>query len=459
MNRRLPLRLVNRVTFALSWSLVTLNMFQTHGLFTDPLLFHISIAGNHYPIGAILLVPTITLATMAMGKWRATASGRWELGRAEMLLPVAGMGLLILIRSWPVHRTAVLIPSLVCIGLFWGVYAYTLQSWPATWLVAALSALALLHGTVATLQFAHQSSLGLTYLGELALDPQVRGASVIELAGQRWLRAYGLLPHPNVLGGMMGIALLVCLGDVLQESGTPLRRIRMARRIWLWAAVTAAAAGLLLSFSRSAWLGTGLGLLLLASATRLWQRLDWRAPGIRWLLAGIVLAVFVISAVFGRLIIARLGGGHSELEQASVSERVRDSKLAWMLIRHVPLKGVGAGYYIEALWAWAQINGLDYPAFQDVHNVPLLAGAELGVAGLALWVWLVSVPVAHTAWAAWRGSVPAARARWGAVFLLIGVVAMLDSYPYLLHFRSAALMGAVCGIWAQPLREGVANGA
>ncbi len=48
--------------------------------------------------------------------------------------------------------------------------------------------------------------LNLTWPG--IIEPAMRGVSVVQLAdGARWLRAYGTLPHPKILGGL-GLMLL-----------------------------------------------------------------------------------------------------------------------------------------------------------------------------------------------------------------------------------------------------------
>ncbi len=66
-----------------------------------------------------------------------------------------------------------------------------------------LAIVALLQGRVAIAQFMQQSSVGLDWLGELALHRELRGYSIVWAQNQRWLRAYGLTGHPNVLAATM----------------------------------------------------------------------------------------------------------------------------------------------------------------------------------------------------------------------------------------------------------------
>jgi len=279
----------------------------------------------------------------------------------------------------------------------------------------------------------------------------------MEVAGQRRLRAYGLTAHPNLLGGLQATALLACLGQLLPNTLPRLDQRRPATEgrtaNWLWGAVVMAVVGLVLSFSRSAWLGTALAALYFSCVTRFWKRVRWRTPQTRWILAGVGILGAAVAIVLAPLVLARLGQAGSILERNSVQERIRDIGQAWMLMRNVPLTGVGSGYYTGALWAWANATGQDFPAFQLVHNVPLLAGAELGVPGMALWFWIVSVPAVSVALTARKGPVRAEVAAWGAVFVLLWVVGMFDCYPYPRQFWSASLIGAFCGVWARTPSE------
>jgi hypothetical protein len=98
-----------------------------------------------------------------------------------------------------------------------------------------------LHALVGLIQFMARRPLGLP--GELALEVDQFGAARIAAGGVRWLRAYGLTFHPNVLGGFLMAGLILSLP--------------MTRRLSTYLAWILIGLGLLLSFSRSAWLATG----------------------------------------------------------------------------------------------------------------------------------------------------------------------------------------------------------
>jgi hypothetical protein len=66
-----------------------------------------------------------------------------------------------------------------------------------------LAAAMLLQAVVALPQFYLRSSIGLRRLGEITVNAAWSGASVVMVGEQRWLRAYGLAQHPNLLAGCL----------------------------------------------------------------------------------------------------------------------------------------------------------------------------------------------------------------------------------------------------------------
>ena len=87
-----------------------------------------------------------------------------------------------------------------------------------------------------------QRALGLPI--EPQLSPGQPGAPIIPLPWGHWLRAYGLTFHPNVLGGFLAVGVLTSVPLLVRPWVHPLWWI-------LWG-------GLLVTFSRSAWLAVSL---------------------------------------------------------------------------------------------------------------------------------------------------------------------------------------------------------
>jgi hypothetical protein len=265
-------------------------------------------------------------------------------------------------------------------------------------------------------QVVKQGPLGLP--GELALEASLPGASILAVGGGRWLRAYGLTFHPNVLGGFLAAGLL---------SSLPLLNRREVRCLW-WVLEL----GLLFSFSRSAWLATGLVLPPLA----FWlarHRPALRRPLITTLVVAGLIALLVGALLAGQMT-SRLRPGSTATESRSLIERGRLIAFALKLIARQPLTGVGAGNF-----ALAPGN----PALrQPVHNVPLLLAAEVGLAGAGLWFWLWLAPGLALN-RRQNSSLP-----WSVVLAAVwfawGIIGLWDGYPWAYDFGrlfSATLLG------------------
>ena len=96
-------------------------------------------------------------------------------------------------------------------------------------------------------QFFNQKIIANKWLGMAAQDPEILGTSVIETASGRFLRAYGALPHPNILAGFLVICLLFIVYQYLTETNKKKINIILTSFIITFTA-------LFMTFSRSAWL-------------------------------------------------------------------------------------------------------------------------------------------------------------------------------------------------------------
>lgn len=300
-----------------------------------------------------------------------------------------------------------------------------------------------LQAAVGLPQFMLGRSLGLQRLGEVNVQAAWPGASVVMVGEQRWLRAYGLAQHPNLLGGCLMVMLLLVLGYYLAQSGW--------RQLPLLAALGLGLATLLLSFSRAAWLGLALGgvvtLVLL-----LWSRRQghWSLrPSSVALLAATFLAIGIaFAAINWRLLQPRLGLTSQGVEIRSVESRAMQIEAAWALMQARPFLGVGIGNYPIALYHLAQEAVAAYPVYQPVHNVLLLTTAELGPLGGVLWLalmvapwlalWLKRRAVSITPW--WAGV--------GGALVALGTVSFFDHYAWSSH-QGRLILCLVWGLWAR----------
>ncbi len=235
--------------------------------------------------------------------------------------------------------------------------------------------------------------LHLPWPGDLIVSRS--GVSVVmDAHGNRWLRAYGTLPHPNILGGL----LLLYLG------GPALGYLRSGRKLWLLPWLFGAAA-LLLTFSRAAWVGAlaaGFALERSTFERSTFERFpcgDFATLRRRALVLGLsalAVALALIFALrgffFARLAPAPAGGG-TRLERQSREERRALNAAGWQLWRAHPWLGVGAGAYMVAV---ARLPQPPEP-LEPAHSLPLLVVAELGAVGAGL---LVGGAAAGAGWRA-----------------------------------------------------------
>jgi O-antigen ligase len=141
--------------------------------------------------------------------------------------------------------------------LLFGLFCVIATTWEARGaLLWGLAASGALQAGLGFAQFMAQHTFGLKRLGEVTMWPAWPGASIVTVEGERILRAYGLTQHPNLLGGVLVIGLLAAVGLALRPAG-------QARG----AAIALAGAnfgGLLLTFSRAAWLALSVGAVVMA---------------------------------------------------------------------------------------------------------------------------------------------------------------------------------------------------
>ena len=253
--------------------------------------------------------------------------------------------------------------------------------WPLGWGIA-------LQGGLALAQYFANHSLGLKLLGESVLDPEASGIPVIIVEGVRRLRAHGTLPHANVLGGYL------IIGLVLISSW-----LYAVKRNWkhylIWLLFIIGILGLIVSFSRSAWLVFVASMTLLTIWAMYVRPRKFKAsilPGVIVLIAVVSLIISQYSAVVSRFDVSQY------IEQRSVSSRIEQINEFRGVYSEQPLLGVGMGQYVSYLqridesgsgWNYRKdLNGWVYSSSHDfyepVHNIFLLVLAELGIIGLII---------------------------------------------------------------------------
>lgn len=324
--------------------------------------------GVYFTYQSVLLYASDVLAALTVLVWGAE---RW-LRREPIRFgprPILAVGLplfaaCVLSSVWAYDRTLAwaFVAHLILLA---GWYVLCVNDPPSAptlgWILAGV---VLFQSGMGLLQVAAQQTWSASLPWPGALTAQTSGASVVvNAAGARWLRAYGTMPHPNILGG----TLIVYLAGLLE------RFVNTGRRWWLGVL----AVGLLtlwLTFSRAAWLGAGMlllgGLFFLPRMYR--PRL--RAVVLLSLAVGALAMLPLISFLWERTL---LSGQAVYVEQRSLDIRAGLTRASLAMILTHPWAGVGAGNFVK--YANREASP-DLPA-ESVHNVFLLITSESGVLG------------------------------------------------------------------------------
>ncbi|MBI5793743.1 O-antigen ligase family protein [Candidatus Uhrbacteria bacterium] len=216
-----------------------------------------------------------------------------------------------------------------------------------------------------------------TLLGIAAKDAQTLGVSVVETVSGRMLRAYGTFPHPNIFGGYLAVG-VVALAWLT----------RFVKKKWELAFMLIGSAllglTLIVTFSRSAWLGITIGLIVLIA---LMVR-DRKMPSRQALpIIGLgVICLLATIAIFHTEVFARFNPT-LRLEAVSIEERTSQYQTFGDVFLSSPILGVGPNAYTFTLAD--QDPGQPVWSYQPIHNVFLLILGELGLVGFSLFLFWI----------------------------------------------------------------------
>lgn len=288
------------------------------------------------------------------------------------------------------------------------------------WLAAALVLGATLQGFYGLYQFLFQ--IGPEYFAILG----------------RFMRASGSFGQPNPFGGYLGLTLPVAVSLALWAWSALLSRPRGASGTILWAlfytaAAGVIAAGLIASWSRGAWLGAAVGVMIVL------------------VLRSRTAAVLTALAVLALLVAILLGAFSPASVPAPIAERVQDLPAYFGLTDALSQPVTDANYAVlerlahwvaaERMWARAPWLGIGpgnfntiYPlvrlprwdvALGHAHNIYLNVLAETGIVGLMAYTGMLATATVHV----WRRFRSASRrhdgdTRWFAA-VAVGVLGVL----------------------------------
>jgi O-antigen ligase len=213
-------------------------------------------------------------------------------------------------------------------------------------------------------QFFTQSAPACKYLGLASHNPADLGESVVETISGRWLRAYGGFDHPNILGGVLAISLIL-VAYLLAKK----KILNGSRQIWssifLFVFYFVGLYALFFSFSRAAWIALIVGLLVLLITLICFYD--------KWVLGRFIALIFftlvlagIVALPFQELVSARIEV-ETRLEQKSINDRYTYLLESRELLKNNFPFGVGIGNYHTAL-SLADNNKKAVWDYQPVHK-------------------------------------------------------------------------------------------
>jgi O-antigen ligase len=341
---------------------------------------------------AVLLLglPTVTLPPF--GPWLAVKAFAMELGAIILAVTALSRG------EWSGSRvrSALLQPlNLVILGFVgWIAISAALSSAPARapyevmrHLGGALLYFGVLYG-LSRRRGPGQLVRLIAVVGSLAAVASFLNAGEGEIE-----RVAGAFHNQQLLAGFLCLVLPLVMAGAAAE---PDDNVRLGLRV----AVVIIGAGLLVTQNRSAWLGIGVALVLMAGLYWLWGRERGRPLQKGQLIIPVLVVALTVGLFLG---MSRLSGSLSR-RAVTLSALARDESFRWRLgmwdkavrmLRDRPWSGWGPGSFAlqQALYPHPEVpfrTQIDIARSgatldENAHNTFLQLGAETGAPGLLLW--------------------------------------------------------------------------
>jgi hypothetical protein len=284
-------------------------------------------------------------------------------------------------------------------------------------LIILIISIGFIQAIIGIIQFIIQRSIGLFWLKESLISPQITGVAKVILHEETYVRAYGLFPHPNIFGGYLLFSIILTLlytklfhveqFNSIQEGKkhgkikcstwnifTVLSNIVPRGTILLQIIIIIQLLALLLTFSKSAIIGLFIGLFYIKTLlggnnvppastrgnirlltrggrgtfigrlkTKMFHVEHFKRKAI--LLIGILILFFIVARPDIYSLFAK-----------SLQERAFYLNISNKTLLTNPFLGLGAGQIVPNM----AINyDLPFWQYQPVHNVYLIIANEYGI--------------------------------------------------------------------------------
>ncbi len=282
-----------------------------------------------------------------------------------------------------------------------------------TWFFVVLGAI---QSIVAFIQFMGQKSIGLYFLGESHLSPDLYGVAKIVAHGTKLIRGYGTFPHSNLLAGFLVISTLLSL-YLLTLTYQRYTKVIIALLFAL------NFTGIMLSFSRGGIIAVLSGILLMTLASLVSKQYK------------LCLAVALLTIIVGSVSVLTLKPyllTRSTISDQAVKERLFYNKIGAEIIKDKPVIGTGPGLSVLHMEQYSPTK-LETWEIQPVHNYYLIAFAEWGIGALILLA-VILLPILRLTKKAWLSIKRHQPDYWRIILVIIGfsclILFFLDHYFY-----------------------------
>jgi O-antigen ligase len=166
-------------------------------------------------------------------------------------------------------------------------------------------------------------------------------------------------------------------GLMMLVTNVAVARLLFQRQDRVWAAITLppVLAALILSLTRSAWIGAAAGVAFQLS------RRDYRWLGLLPLVVAVTLAVAPIE-------LSNRAYSIFDARDETRRDRIAMLQMGVEMIRDHPVFGVGPDRVREVYASYRPMTAVQ-PENPHLHNVPLQIAAERGLPALAIWIWFI----------------------------------------------------------------------
>ncbi len=217
---------------------------------------------------------------------------------------------------------------------------------------------------IGIIQFVTQTSYANKFIGMQEHIVTWGGTATISIYTERWLRAYGALPHPNILAGILVCSLILALWLSTQKH-----------RILALICIALLTLGILLTFSRAAWIAGIVSTSVLCAHYIMHNHIKKLLIPILLLCGVICMTLLLYTPLFFSRIAHDTTTSHN-----SFSDRTLYWQQSIQLIQQYPFHGAGIGNYTNTAYTTIA-SSMPIWYVQPVHNIYMLYIAELGMCG------------------------------------------------------------------------------